>query len=331
MSVKIKDIAEKLNVSIGTVSKGLNGATDISHELTQLILDTAIEMGYKPKKMLEKNNKKLCIFITNMEYKSKNDFGYDIILGFKRHAIRENWKVQIKEVNHQFQSENNYDTYMLSKGYNGAFFIGFALDDLWLQNLQNTTTPTVLLDNYILKNFYVSSVGTDNFEAFEILIDYLVHLGHSKIGFFSGILDSTVTSERYEAFIKAMEKHNLKIDKNRICFGHYTSDSAKYHIPNIIKNKATAILCDSDLMAYGAIEVCNEMGLSVPNDISIIGFDDIDICQKCSPKITTIKQNRLEIGKCAYIALEGIMRNVCISKTTLRPKLIKRESAKKLT
>ncbi|MDE6182531.1 MAG: LacI family transcriptional regulator [Eubacteriales bacterium] len=326
----MRDIAEKLNVSIGTVSKGLNGATDISHELTQLILDTAIEMGYKPKKMLDKNNKKVCIFITNMEYKSKNDFGYDIVLGFKRHAIRENWKVNIEEINHQFQSKNSYDTYMLSKGYRGAFFIGFALDDLWLQNLQNTTTPTVLLDNYIPKNFNVSSVGTDNYEAFDILIDYLVSLGHHKIGFFSATLDSTVTSERYEAFLKAMKNHNLKIDKDLICFGHYNSDSAKYHIPNILKNKATAILCGSDLMAYGAIKVCNEMGLLVPEDVSIIGFDDIDICQKSNPKITTIKQNRLEIGKCAYIALEGIMRNVCISKTTLRPKLIKRKSAKKL-
>ncbi len=112
MVVKIKDIAEKLKISVGTVSKGLNGASDISYELTQLILDTAIEMGYKPKKMLNEDNKKLCIFITNMEYKSKNDFGYDIILGFKRHAIRDNWKVFIEEVTPDFQKENDYDKYM---------------------------------------------------------------------------------------------------------------------------------------------------------------------------------------------------------------------------
>ncbi|WP_250277636.1 LacI family DNA-binding transcriptional regulator [[Clostridium] colinum] len=330
MPVKIKDIAKKLNISVGTVSKGLNGASDISYDLTQLILDTAIEMGYKPKKMLNGNSKKLCIFITNMDYKSKNDFGYDIILGFKKCAIRDNWKVYIEEINHSFQEENNYDKYMLAKGYSGAFFVGFALDDLWLQNLSKTTTPTVLLDNYIPKNFNVSYVGTDNFEAFDILIDYLVSIGHSKIGFFSGFLDSMVSSERYDAFLKAMKNHNLNIDKNLICFGHYSIDSAEYHIPNIIKNNATAILCGSDLMAYGAIKVCEKMGINVPNDISIIGFDDIDICKKSTPKITTIKQNRLEIGKCAYISLEGIMRNVCINKTTLRPKLIKRNSVKKI-
>lgn len=330
MSVKIKDIAKKLNISVGTVSKGLNGASDISYELTQLILDTAIEMGYKPKKMLNEENKKLCIFITNMDYKSKNDFGYDIILGFKRHAIRDNYKVYIEEVNHSFQKQNSYDKYMLYKGYNGAFFVGFALDDVWLQNLSKTSTPTVLLDNYIPKNFNVSYVGTDNFEAFDILIDYLVSIGHTKIGFFSAYLDSMVSSERYEAFLKSMKNNNLIVNEKLISFGYYGIESAKYHIPKILEENPTAILCGSDSMAYGAIKICEEMGLNVPEDISILGFDDIDLCKKCNPTITTIKQNRLEIGKCAYISLEGLMRNVCINKTTLRPKLIKRKSVKKL-
>ncbi len=330
MAVKIKDIAQRLNISVGTVSKGLNGASDISYEISQQILDTAIEMGYKPKKMLKDDNKKLCIFITNMDYKSKNDFGYDIVLGFKTHAIRENWKVYIEEVNHSFQKQNNYDKYMLYKGYRGAFFVGFALDDIWLQNLSKTSTPTVLLDNYIPKNFNVSYVGTDNFEAFDILVDYLVSIGHKKIGFFSANLDSVVAKERYEAFLKAMKNNDLEIDNNLISFGHYSIDSAKYHIPKIIEHKPTAILCGSDLMAYGAIKVCQDIGLNVPEDISILGFDDIDLCKKSNPTITTIKQNRLEIGKCAYISLEGIMRNVCINKTTLRPKLVKRKSVNKI-
>lgn len=330
MSVKIKDIASKLNISVGTVSKGLNGASDISYELTQLILDTAIEMGYKPKKLLNEENKKLCIFITNMDYKSKNDFGYDIVLGFKKHAIRDNWKVYIEEVDHDFQIKNNYDTYMLSRGYSGSFFVGFALDDLWLQNLNKTVTPTVLLDNYIPRNFKVSYVGSDNLEAFDISIEYLKNLGHKKIAFFSANLDSMIATERYDAFLKAMKIHNIKVDKNLICFGHYAIDSAKYNIPKILKYNPTAILCGSDIMAYGTINVCKQLGFEVPDDISIVGFDDIDICKKSIPKITTIRQNRLEIGKCAYISLEGIMRNVSINKTTLRPKLMKRESTKKI-
>ena len=86
----IKDIADRLGISLSTVSKGLNGANDISEELRQLVLDTAVEMGYQTKKMKKEEFKKLCLFIKNMDYESPEDFGYDIILGFKQSAFPEN-------------------------------------------------------------------------------------------------------------------------------------------------------------------------------------------------------------------------------------------------
>lgn len=91
----IKDIADRLGISLSTVSKGLNGANDISEELRQLVLDTAVEMGYQTKKMKKEEFKKLCLFIKNMDYESPEDFGYDIILGFKQSAFRDNWNVDV--------------------------------------------------------------------------------------------------------------------------------------------------------------------------------------------------------------------------------------------
>ena len=79
----IKDIANQLGISISTVSKGLNGASDISEELRQLVLDTAVEMGYATKKSKKVENRKLAIFVENMEYDTPDQFGYDVVLGFK--------------------------------------------------------------------------------------------------------------------------------------------------------------------------------------------------------------------------------------------------------
>ena len=79
----IKDIADKLGISVSTVSKGLNGASDISDTLRQTVLDTAVELGYTTKKMKKAGHKKLCVFVENMDYEAKNQFGYDLILGFK--------------------------------------------------------------------------------------------------------------------------------------------------------------------------------------------------------------------------------------------------------
>ena len=96
--VTIKDIANRLGISVSTVSKGLNGASDISEDLRQMVLDTAVEMGYQSKKMKKDENKKLCLFIENMEYETANQFGYEIILGFRQAAFRNGWSVSVVPV-----------------------------------------------------------------------------------------------------------------------------------------------------------------------------------------------------------------------------------------
>ena len=159
----IKDIANRLGVSVSTVSKGLNGASDISEQLRQIVLDTAVEMGYTPKQMRAREAKKLCIFIENMEYETSEQFGYDIILGFKQAAYPAQYGVTVMPVTPDFQAGEKYDTYMLKNGYVGAFFVGFALQDAWLAQLHTTSIPTTLFDNYIRKNPNVSYIGTDSF------------------------------------------------------------------------------------------------------------------------------------------------------------------------
>ena len=154
----IKDIAARLGVSISTVSKGLNGASDISEELRQTVLDTAVEMGYSTKRSRKVENRKLALFIENMNY----------------------------------ESEEKYDTYILKNGYCGAFLVGFALHDEWMQQLKNTTMPTVLFDNYIENNPNVAYVGTDSYEGIDMAVKHLHNLGHKKIAFINGSLFSLV-------------------------------------------------------------------------------------------------------------------------------------------
>ena len=122
----IKDIAEKLGISVSTVSKGLNGASDISEALRQSVLDTAVELGYTTKQMRSRSQKKLCIFVENMEYETAEQFGYDIILGFRQLAYRDNYDVTVVPVTPDLQSEEKYDIYMLKNGYVGGLLLGFA-------------------------------------------------------------------------------------------------------------------------------------------------------------------------------------------------------------
>ncbi|MCI5920300.1 MAG: LacI family transcriptional regulator [Roseburia sp.] len=322
----IKDIANRLGVSVSTVSKGLNGASDISDELRQMVLDTAVEMGYATKKSKKKENRKLCIFIENMDYETNNQFGYEIVLGFKQNAFRHKWDVTVVPVTPSFQLAEKYDTYMLKNGYCGAFLLGFALHDEWMKQLETTTMPTVLFDNHIKKNPNVCYIGTDNYEGIDIAIDHLYTLGHKKIAFLNGSLHSMVSEQRQEAYYQSMKAHGLEIKESLTAYGYYVADSAKYHVPTFLGEGATAILCGNDLIASGVITECQLRGFRVPEDISVIGFDDIPISSMLEPPLTTVRQERGELGKCAYVILNSLIHHISISKTLIRPQLIERES-----
>lgn len=323
----IKDIAKRLGVSISTVSKGLNGASDISDELKQMVLDTAVEMGYSTKRSRKENYRKLAIFIENMDYQSIDDFGYDIVLGFKQNAYRHHYDVEIVPVTSTLQAEEKYDTYLLKKQYSGAFLIGFALHDEWLKQLETTTMPTVLLDNFISENPNVCYIGTDSNEGISMAVKYLHNLGHENIAFLNGSPNSKVSDDRQDAFERSMENCGLTPKKELMAHGYYVAESAKYHVPGFLSSGASAIICGNDLIASGVIDECKLRGFNVPEDISVIGFDDIPLASTTEPSLTTIRQERNELGRCAYVALNSLVHHIPISTTTLRPKLIIRDSS----
>ena len=327
--VTIKDIANRLGISVSTVSKGINGASDISDELRQQVLDTAIEMGYRSKRMRREQNKRLCIFIENMSYESDAQFGYELVFGFRQAALRDNWDVTVIPVTPELQQKERYDVYMLKNGYSGAFLLGFALQDDWMEQFSSTTIPTVLLDNYIPKNPHVSYIGTDNYEGIDLAVAHLAELGHTRIAFLNGSPYSLVSDQREQAFLRSMESHHLTPDRNLMGQGYYVPESAKYHVSHFLENGATAILCGSDLIASGVIAECQAHGFSVPEDISVTGFDDLPLSAQLNPPLTTVRQDRAELGKCGYYTLHSLMRDVSISRTLMHPQLIARASTKK--
>ncbi len=324
--VTIKDIATHLGISISTVSKGLNGASDISDDLRQLVLDTAVEMGYSTKRSKKEEFRKLCVFVENMEYETLDSFGYDIVLGFRQNAYRHKWDVTIVPITPEFQEQEKYDTYLLKHGYCGGFLIGLALQDEWMKQLKHTTMPTVLFDNAIDNNPNVCYIGTDSYEGIHTAVEHLSNLGHKKIGFINGSLGSLVSDQRQEAFESSMKEFRLPLNNKLMAHGYFVAESAKYHVPGFLEEGATAIVCANDLLAQGVIEYCRSKGYRVPEDISVIGFDNIPIAATTTPPLTTIAQQRNELGKCAYVCLNSLIHHIPFSKVLLRPQLIERES-----
>lgn len=326
----IKDIASKLGVSISTVSKGLHGASDISEEMRQQVLDAAIALGYIAKDRKIAKRHKVCIMVENMDYANINQFGYELITGFRLMAQEQQFQVDIIPMDVYKQKLLSYDTYMKQNNYSGAFFLGFEMTDDYLKQLTHTTIPTVLFDNYV-KNKHVAYIGTDNNLGARQLAQYLYENGHRKIALLNGSANSYISNQRFEILRKEFQEFGLTIEDSLI--GHcinFLPETIGACIPQFVKEKATAIVCASDIIAAAAINEVRCLGLRVPEDISITGFDDLPIAKFLSPPLTTIRQERFLLGKSAFTLLSQLIGNVAVSTVLYHSELIIRDSVSKL-
>lgn len=321
----IQDIADKLGISKGTVSKALNGATDISETLQKTVLETAVELGYT-KLRRPGGVRRLCILIGNMEYAQPHDLGYEIILGFRQMAEPAGYSVDILPVTEQFQKSCSYDSFMLKNDYLGSFILGFSPSDPWMKDMHTSRTATVLYDNYITANPHIGYVGIDNNEGMELAVSHLKQLGHKKIGYLSHDLSSYIMQVRHKAFFSALRQSGLKSDPSYAGSSYYITQCMEKHIPRLLDLGVTAIICSHDLIANAAMIQCQQMGFRIPDDISIIGFDDLPFCAYTAPPLTTVRQERIQLGKSGYYALESLMNEVAIGTLLLHASLVVRNS-----
>lgn len=322
----LQDIANRLNISKGTVSKALNGAPDVSETLQKTVLETAVEMGYTKIRRQKDVQKKLCILIENMEYKEPHQFGYEIILGFRQLAEPAGYAVDIVDTNEKLQKNTPYDVFMLQNQYHGAFVVGFSLNDPWMTDFRTSQIPTVLYDNYVIANPNMTYVGIDNNEGMELAVSHLKKLGHKKIGYLSSALGSHIMQVRHKAFFQALRQNGIKAEPAYAGNSYYITQCLEKHLPRLLDLEVTAIICSHDQIANSAMIQCQQLGYHVPGDISIIGFDDLPICAYTSPPLTTIRQDRIQLGKSAFTALTNTMKNVAVGTLLLHAQLIVRDS-----
>lgn len=321
----LDDIARSLGISKSTVSKALNGAKDISKAMRQAVLERAVEMGYS-RSARSAEMPKLAVFVINMEYTKPEDFGYELVMGFRQAAEPSGYQVEVIPLTQQMQLDTHYDTYMIQNNYSGALLLGLSLLDPWMTDFETCKTPAILYDNHINTNPRVTHVGVDNAEGMELAVQYLKDLGHTKIGYLSSALQAYVYRQRHSAFFHAMEAHGLYMDESRTGNADFINECLSLHLPRILEAGCTAIVCSHDILAHSVMVHCRELGLRIPEDISILGFDDIPMCRFTRPALTTIRQDRINIGKSAFYAMLNQLNNVHPSSLLLHPELIERAS-----
>ena len=320
----LDDIARQLGVAKSTVSKALNGADDVSENMRRMVLEKAVELGYS--RALRGAAPRIAVFVTNMEYAKPSDFGYDIIIGFRKLAEPAGYQVEIIPLDIPTQQNMRYDEYMILGNYRGGLFLGLSLLDPWIKEFETCRTPTVLYDNRVDGNPHVTYVGVDNAEGMEQAVAFLKELGHEKIAYLSGGLNAYVYRQRHHAFFKALRLNNLPHAPEQLGNAYHVSECLEENMPRLLKLGCTAFVCSHDLMAKGAMDYCAKHGIRIPEDVSIMGYDDGPLCQHTTPPLTSIRQNRTELGKSAFYALDSQINRVHLSILLLHAELIKRDS-----
>lgn len=332
----IKDVAKKAGVSVSTVSRALNNYSDISESTRETILRVAEDLGYKPNVIARSlsSNRHFRLGMLVEDYESAgllNPLTFEIIMGFKNAAARQDYEVILLSTTSDMQKSQDLSRLYADKQIDGAFIMGLKMTDEYYKQLSSIKFPCVLQDINI-QNPMACCVGVDNVKGAFLAVDHLIKYGHRKIGFINGHKDAFVSYERLDGYYLALSRNGIQIDRNLIINGDFSDKIAEASVGELIEKNEdmTAVFCSSDLMAMGAINGLNNLGFSVPDDISVVGFDDVYMAEYMTPKLTTIHQNRGKIGETAANILINMVAGQAMGRVLIEPELVIRESTKNI-
>lgn len=293
----IKDISKKCHVSISTVCRALNGYSDINEETKELVLRTAKELDYVPNKhareLVKKNNNHLVIITKSL---NEQDNLFQILRGLYRYGEQFDYSVSLFTLGTSAKSGKSYYKFCRENDISGALLYGIHTNDPYIQELIDKKFPIVIIDCEVTGEKAVN-VSIDNFKAAYEAVSYMISRGCKKIKTIQGGEGSYVTKERVKGYIKALEDNNIEVKKEDIYYGNFSKEFGEKAINSIMKCKGIdGVFCASDSIAIGVYQGLKQLNISIPNEISIVGFGDIEIAEYLSPPLSTIKQSMYEFG-----------------------------------
>lgn len=327
MNLTIKDIAQMANVSQGTVSKVINNYEGVSEKTKKKVMEIIHQNGFEPNfsarsLATKKSNLIGLIYAGRINVDMTHPYFNEVISSFKKNIGLLGYDILMFS-NEKFYTDNgSYLARCRHFNVDGCLIIAGEEVDESTYDLAIEGLPCIGID-IELKGPKASYIMTDNRGLARKVVEYLYLNAIKKIGFIGGIFDSPVSKLRKEGFLEAMNQFGLAICEDWIQFGDFQEESGYLAMKRILQSHQLpeAIFSTSDMMALGALEAIKEAGLSCPQDIRIIGCDDIAACRYSSPKLTTVKQDKEKFGKLSAYMLDDLIND----RSQLKPALIDSE------
>ena len=325
----IKDVAKLAGVSTATVSRTLSMPEKVSERTRMRVLRAVEDTGYRLNTAARQFRRQRTETILVVVPDIGNPFFSNIIQGIETEAQRQGYRVVLGESDSSQREMTSYAGYMRQQHADGAILLSVDRASEFAAESQNM--PVVMACEYLPKSPF-PTVRINNSQAAMDAVSYLIDLGHRRIAYINGPADSPLCKDRLRGYTRAMKTAGLAIEPQWVAAGDYSPESGRLAAIELLqlKNPPTAIFTASDPMAIGALRAATELGVSIPGQLSLIGFDDIRFAEYMSPSLTTVHQPREDIGRTAMENLFKLLRGEAVAaKTVLEHQLVIRESTGK--
>lgn len=298
------DVARRAGVSRTTVSFVLNNVSgmQISEETRERVLKAARDLGYVPdaaaQALASGRSKTIGLLLARRPHLIASDMFLTQILDVLAHEINRQGMRLLLQVVEDFQDREAYLKLVRSNSLDGVIYSGPRIEDTALHSLLEHNIPTVLMGTLPGSTYYF--VDVDNRAAAHRAVSHLVGLGHTRIAIITNALASYAAAvERLQGYQDALTEAHLPIDPGLIRYGEFDPESGYFQMKNLldVHPQPTAVFVASDVVAFGAMAAIRERGLAIPQDIALVGFDDVPVSRYIEPSLTTIQLPVMDLAK----------------------------------
>ncbi len=333
MKVTLKDVAKKAGMSVTTVSRALNDFDDVAEETKAYIRATASELGYAPnlnaRRLKTERADAIGLILPGDNLRFSDPFFSELLSGIIDQIAQYGLELNVTTPTASQSSEELYLKYIRSRRVDGFILVRTEQNDPRIALLQEHEFPFIAFGRTESSPDY-PFVDEDGTHGIRLAIDHLVSLGHTRIACIGEPKVLTKSHQRVLGFISGLNANGIKVDPELIVEGNFRQRSGRASARKLLDlpNPPTAIVAVNDLLAIGAISAIQERGLTVGKDISVTGFDDIQLAEFVSPSLTTLHQPAHEMGTLLCQSLVRVINGNAESppQTVLQPQLVVRNS-----
>jgi LacI family transcriptional regulator len=306
--MNIAEIARRANVSTATVSRTLNQSGPVKAATARKVWRAVTALNYYPnshaRTLVSGRSRLIGLIVSDIT----NPFFPELVRAFEDLAAQKQYDLLLTSTNYDTSRMTTCLRRMLERKVDGVAMMTSEMDTGLIKELSKRNLPIVFMDVGQMGP-RMSHVSIDYGNGIRQAVDHVVSLGHRSIGFISGPLDLHSARTRRQAFVDGMRDHRIALDHRLVREGTHTAEGGEKAMKELLKpgRIPSAVVCSNDWTAIGALHAIHAAGLSVPHDISLVGFDDIPLTSYTTPTLTTVRMSARDVGATAFQALFSLI------------------------